>query len=316
MFALSRIAAVAAALVLSSVALAAGVSSQAQGMIEQGRAGEALKLLDDHLGKNPQDADARFTKGLALVRLERNRDAIRVFADLTRDYPQLPEPYNNLAVLYAAQGDYEKARDALEAALATHPSYATAHENLGDIYAALAGAAYNRALLLDESNQLVRRKLALINQLDASAAPAVPAPAAAPAPQPATTPAAPVAQPDAGPGIDDDTRAALLRTVDAWAQAWSKQDLNAYFATYAENFVPEGGLPRSAWETQRRERIAQPKRIRVTIAEPQFKATGAATATVSFRQQYESDTFSDVVAKALDLQLTVGEWKIAREYPR
>lgn len=328
MFALCRIAAVVAALVLSPVALAAGVSSQAQGMIEQGRAGEALKLLDDHLGKNPQDAEARFTRGLALVRLDRNRDAIRVFADLTRDYPQLPEPYNNLAVLYAAQGDYEKARDALEAALATHPSYATAHENLGDIYAALAGAAYNRALLLDEANQVVRRKLALVNQLDASGAtdvaPAAPAatavapsaPAAAPAPQPATTLAAPVAQPGAEPSIDDDTRAALQRTVDAWAQAWSTQDLNAYFATYAESFVPEGGLSRSAWETQRRERISQPKRIRVTIAEPQFKATGAATATVSFRQQYESDTFSDVVAKALDLELTAGGWKIAREYTR
>lgn len=331
MFALSRIAAIAAALVLSPVALAAGVSSQAQGMIEQGRAGEALKLLDEHLGKNPQDAEARFTKGLALVRLDRNRDAIRVFADLTRDYPQLPEPYNNLAVLYAAQGDYEKARDALEAALATHPSYATAHENLGDIYAALAGAAYNRALLLDESNQIVRRKLALINQLDANAAadvapaaapttaaaaPAAPAAAAPPAPQPATTLAAPVAQPGAAPSIDADTQAALQKIVDAWAQAWSKQDLNAYFGAYTEDFVPEGGLSRSAWETQRRERISQPKRIRVTIAEPQFKATGAATATVSFRQEYESDTFSDVVAKALDLKLTPGGWKIAREYSR
>jgi len=65
---------------------------------------------------SPQDAEARFSRGLVLVKLSRTDEAIKVFADLTRDYPQLPEPYNNLAVLYAQKGDYEKARDALEAA--------------------------------------------------------------------------------------------------------------------------------------------------------------------------------------------------------
>jgi tetratricopeptide (TPR) repeat protein len=331
--ALSRVAAIVAALVFSPVLAAAGVSSEAQGMIEQGRAAEALKLLDGHLKDNPQDAEARFIRGLALVRLERTKDAIGVFADLTRDYPQLPEPYNNLAVLYAAQGDYEKARSALEAALATHPSYATAHENLGDIYAALAGAAYNRALVLDESNQVVRRKLALINQLDSSAAasamdaaapqpvpaaaaPAVAAPAATPAPAATAAAETATAAPagGGGPQIDADTGAALQRAVEAWAEAWSSQDLNAYFSAYASDFVPEGGLSRSAWETQRRERISSPQRIRVTIAEPQFSRIDENRARVVFRQSYESDTFTDVVTKALDMQRTAGGWKIVREY--
>src|SRR3569623_631806 len=118
----------------------------------QGQYAQALQKLDQHLAKNPQDAESRFSRGIALTKLNRTSDAMKVFNDLTRDYPQLPEPYNNLAVLYAQQGDYEMARDALEAALATHPSYATAHENLGDIYAALAGASYNRALKLDQGN--------------------------------------------------------------------------------------------------------------------------------------------------------------------
>ncbi|SFF24531.1 Flp pilus assembly protein TadD, contains TPR repeats [Fontimonas thermophila] len=322
-----RIAAIAAALILSPVAFASSVSAQAQTLIEQGRADEALRLLDEHLKNNPQDAEARFAKGLALVRLERNKDAIRVFADLTRDYPQLPEPYNNLAVLYAAQGDYEKARDALEAALATHPSYATAHENLGDIYAALAGAAYNRALMLDESNQVVRRKLALINQLDASA-PAEPPPAATATAASTSTPAAPAAAPVASAGpvpqvaepaeptLDADTRAALQRALDAWAQAWSQQDLDAYFAAYSEQFVPEGGLSRSTWQAQRRERISQPKQIRVTVTDPQFKATGPGRASVVFRQSYASDTFSDTVTKTLDFERTADGWKIVREYTR
>ena len=318
--ALRRIAAL-AALVLAPAAFAAGVASQAQSMIEQGQAAAALQLLDQHLASNPQDAEARFARGLALVRLERNKDAIGVFADLTRDYPQLPEPYNNLAVLYAAQGDYEKARDALQAALATHPSYATAHENLGDIYAALAGAAYSRALQLDESNQMLRRKLALLNQIDASAgdvvaAPATPVPASTPPPAVAAVPAATPAA-AAAPTLDADSRAALQRSVDAWAAAWSAQDLDAYFAAYAEEFTPEGGLSRAAWEAQRRDRISAPAKITVRVADPSFSAGGDAdSARVSFRQEYVSDTFSDVVTKTLDMRRTAGGWKITREYTR
>jgi tetratricopeptide (TPR) repeat protein len=156
----------AAAILLLSPLAGAGVADDARALMGQAKYAEALQLLDGHLSKNPQDAEARFTRGLVLVKLNRGDEAVKVFSALTRDYPQLPEPYNNLAVLYAQQGNYEKARDALEAALATHPSYPTAHENLGDIYAALAGAAYNRALMLDQSNTIVRHKLNLIGQLD------------------------------------------------------------------------------------------------------------------------------------------------------
>jgi tetratricopeptide (TPR) repeat protein len=326
--ALRRIAAV-AALMFAPVTFADGVSAQAQALIEQNQPAQALQLLDGHLARNPQDAEARFTRGLALVRLDRSKDAIKVFADLTRDYPQLPEPYNNLAVLYAAQGDYEKARDALQAALATHPSYATAHENLGDIYAALAGAAYNRALQLDESNQVLRRKLALLNQLDPSAATeivttarAAPAPAAAPPPaQVAVEPAAPAVAPAATPApapaeVPAATQALLRQAIDTWAAAWSSRDLDGYFAAYADSFVPEGGLSRSAWQTQRRERISAPARIKVTVSNLRFSPAGDGRASVSFGQQYESDSFSDSVVKVLDFQQTAGGWKITREYNR
>ena len=159
-------AAVALALGTGSLAVHANAVADAQKMMQRGDYAAALSALDAQLRSNPQDAEARFVRGLALTQLDRVPDAIRAFADLTRDYPQLPEPYNNLAVLYAQEGDYEKARDALEAALATHPSYATAHENLGDIYAALACAAYNRALMLDQGNRGVQQKLSLISQMD------------------------------------------------------------------------------------------------------------------------------------------------------
>lgn len=296
---------------------------EANALLAQGQPDQALKKVEAQLKAHPQDAEARFLRGLILVRLNRGGEAIKVFSDLTRDYPQLPEPYNNLAVLYAQQGDYEKARDALEAALATHPSYATAHENLGDIYAALAGAAYNRALTLDQGNQAIRNKLALIGQLDRSggARPAIVAGGTASA-APATSTPAPLL-PSASSGDDLPTSPAdaattqsAISVVSAWAAAWSSKDLVAYFATYSPSFEPEGGIGRGSWEIQRRERINRAQSISVKALSPEVLRIGPDRVRVTFTQQYESDTFTDKVSKSLELQQAGGSWLIVREYSR
>ncbi len=134
-------------------------------LFKQGQHEQALERINTYLAGKPKDAQARFLKGLILTEQGKTNDAIRTFSELTEDYPELPEPYNNLAVLYAGQGQYDKARVALEMAIRTHPSYATAHENLGDIYAKMASQAYDRALQLDRSNTGTQTKLALIKDL-------------------------------------------------------------------------------------------------------------------------------------------------------
>ncbi|MDE2309738.1 MAG: tetratricopeptide repeat protein [Betaproteobacteria bacterium] len=134
-------------------------------LFKQGQHEQALERVNTYLAGKPKDAQARFLKGLILTEQGKTNDAIRIFSELTEDYPELPEPYNNLAVLYAGQGQYDKARVALEMAIRTHPSYATAHENLGDIYAKMASQAYDRALQLDRSNTGTQTKLALIKDL-------------------------------------------------------------------------------------------------------------------------------------------------------
>ena len=306
-------AAVALALGTGSLAVHANAVADAQKMMQRGDYAAALSALDAQLRSNPQDAEARFVRGLALTQLDRVPDAIRAFADLTRDYPQLPEPYNNLAVLYAQEGDYEKARDALEAALATHPSYATAHENLGDIYAALAGAAYNRALMLDQGNRGVQQKLSLISQMDGAAAPVAPLQPAESQPQPAESQQQPAeSQPSAEAPFDT---APIQSAVNTWAQAWQNQDLPAYFFAYARTFTPEGGLSRSAWETQRRDRISRPETITLRISNLQVQSVpGGAIAT--FTQDYSADTYSDSVTKVLEMVREDGNWKITREFTR
>src|SRR5262249_3855219 len=141
-------------------------------LLKQGQHAKALERVNQYLAQKPADPNARFAKGLILAEQNRTQEAIEIFAALSRDYPDLPEPYNNLAVLYASQGQYEKAREQLEKSIRTHPSYATAYENLGDVYAKLASQAYDKALQFDSSNSTAKNKLSLIRDLMSSARPA------------------------------------------------------------------------------------------------------------------------------------------------
>jgi len=141
-------------------------------LVKAGQATEAMAKLEQFLAVKPKDPQLRFLKGVLLADSKRTADAMAVFTSLNEDYPELPEPYNNLAVLHAGQGDYDKARAALEAAVRGNPNYATAWENLGDVYARLAARAYARALTLDATNAALPPKIAQLRSLFTSNAPA------------------------------------------------------------------------------------------------------------------------------------------------
>lgn len=170
-------------------------------LVRGGQYADALGKADAYLSKHPHDAQMRFLKGVILTEQGKNADAITVFTKLTEDFPELPEPYNNLAVLFAASGQYDKARLALDNAIRTNPSYATAYENLGDVHAKLASQAYDKALQLDSSNAAAKSKLTLLRTLATNNAKvqAVAAVTPAPATPVATAPAAPVTAPVTAP---------------------------------------------------------------------------------------------------------------------
>lgn len=192
-----------ASLSVSALSVRADDVADVQKLLSAGKNAEALQKADQFLASKPRDPMMRFLRGISLSQAGRTTEAITAFTKLTEDFPELPEPFNNLAVLYAQQGQYDKARTALEMAIRTNPSYATAYENLGDVYAKLASQAYSKALQID-TRSAVAPKLAMIrdlfpkerNSIVASAAPAAtPAPVAPPAP----TPVAPAAKPSAAP---------------------------------------------------------------------------------------------------------------------
>jgi len=164
---LASLSAIIVGLVLSaSVSLVNAQSlPDVQRLMKQNQLPQALEKVDQYISSKPKDAQGRFLRGLILTDMGRPAEAITVFTKLTEDFPELPEPYNNLAVLYAQQKQYDKARSALEMAIRTHPSYSIAHENLGDVYAKLASQAYDKALQLDSSNAATQTKLSMIKEL-------------------------------------------------------------------------------------------------------------------------------------------------------
>ena len=313
-------AALLAALLLACAPALADDVQDAAKLLRSGQHQQALERVNKAIAAKPKDAQARFLKGLILAEQGNSKDATEIFLALTKDYPDLPEPYNNLAVIYASQGQYEKARGALEQSIRTHPSYATAYENLGDVYAKLASQAYDKALQIDSANPAAKNKLALVRDLVGGAASAKPVVVAAATPQkePAKEPvvvasAAPAKPAPEKPGAKPGN-AAVIEAVNAWAKAWSARDVDGYLAFYAKDFRTPGGQSRADWEKTRRQRISAPKTIAVTVDAPKVSLAADGQARVTFRQGYRSDLIKvSTTTKTLVLARIDGRWLIQQE---
>lgn len=136
-----------------------------QQLMRAGKLPEALAKTEQYIAERPRDPQLRFLRGVIQTDSGKSAEAIATFNALVQDYPELPEPYNNLAALHAAQNNYDKARTALEMAVRLNPSYTVAHENLGDVYARLASQSYAKALQLDANSAQLPAKLNLIREL-------------------------------------------------------------------------------------------------------------------------------------------------------
>ncbi len=343
-----RVLTLAAALVVTSTH--ADEYTDVSQLVRSGKLTDALIKADQYLAAKPRDPQMRFLKGVIQRDSGKTADAITTFTRLTEDFPELPEPYNNLAVLYAGQSQYDKARTALEMAIRTNPSYSTAHENLGDVYAKLASQAYSKALQLDNDNQAVPPKLALIRELfmpqggkvtkpvvnAPTAAAAVPTPvatkpiatipAAAPAPvtvakpasaaaatsPPATPPATAAPTQNAKPVDATPPNREVESMVKAWATAWSSKDVKGYLGSYGKEFSPPGSQSRSAWEQDRRTKITSKSKIEVKIDHLAVSVNGD-RAVARFRQDYKAGALAVSSRKTLELTKKGERWQIVKE---
>jgi len=319
-----------------------GNIDQAKALLNDGKTSEALTVLEKIIATNT-NPEAEFMYAVSLQTLGRRSDAMEAYARMIQNYPELPEPYNNLAVMHAEDKNFEKAVQMLERAISTNDSYATAYENLGDIYSQQASDAYNDALALNPPNRsTVEVKLNLIDNIllppdrrkpiltAANSSPAISQPItnesannqSGSIQRPSTPP--PVATtvnetsnptPTANPGLDINEMDAIAAAVSNWAKAWSDQDLAGYLSYYADSFQPSNGATRSAWANYRAEKLQSPSFINVAVLGLDITETEAG-AQATFEQSYQSNSFEDRVLKTLDLIKTNQGWKIYRENSR
>jgi Tfp pilus assembly protein PilF len=285
--------------------------------------GTGLALLKT----SPNDDQVLFLTALAFQHNKQPEQALKYYEQLVQHNPDLPEPFNNMALIHIQQGHHDQAVDALIASLKTHPAYATAWKNLSNLYEGLASEAYRKAL--SEENQtdqvLDTIQLAELNDLyslqqkkhkhpEKEIAPVQLAssetePPASNETVVAQEPRLKQPQPsDPSSGQEQ----ILIDTVKNWASAWSNKNFDAYVAAYTQNY--EGGKDsHESWVEHRRSRILRPGYIDVELDNIHIKSSNKERAVIDFEQAFNSPGYRDKVLKRIILILQDNHWKIDQE---
>lgn len=291
-----------------------GDFEQANALYAKGELDLALEKVNALLAQQPKEAQARFLKALILTDQKKISDAVPILIGLTEDYPTLPEPYNNLAVLYALQQRYEEASAMLELVIHFHPDYTTAYENLGDIYAHLARRSYDNALKFDQSNTDISMKAVVIKRLFEfeNGAPSG------------------LKKENLQPHIDKALRAISgaedksaineaaqeqVRTmVNAWAQSWTGKQIEDFLAFYAADFAAPLSDRREEWARMRQLRESNPREGVITVRIVSIKINPAGReAFVIFRQSWLANEQKSENVKTFKLVKYGEKWLIHTE---
>jgi len=255
--------------------------------VQAARSGE--QLLQKHSG----DPDIEFLTAYAYQMSQQSGKAARYYQELIREYPELPEPRNNLAMIYLSNGDYDRASELLVNAINTHRSYATAYENLSNIYTGIASEAYRRAVSESKEPETYANNIELtaltslssINQGSTS---------------------------ESGLTEQSATGVTLVNQLISWAKAWSEKRFDAYIGYYSGDHKLD--LPsHEAWVGYRKKRILKPGYIKIEVSNFQIRAQSENRATIDFEQSFTSLNYSDRVIKRLRLDRINSKWKITDE---
>jgi tetratricopeptide (TPR) repeat protein len=312
------------------------VSARNEPLLKVGRHAGSDKEVKPAQMPEGDSAQLKFVQCVQQAQQDAPKKSIACFQRLIQEYPELPEAYNNIGVLYAGMGMHVEARKWFERGLTQQKAYATLHQNLLNLQSEINRSAYAAALQLDISKNNVQPKLGLLAKITSLPQAAsttdslVTGPATRKPTQPLAAvpesvvvkekavekPALKIAQEPAVPSatpVDSTQQSRVRETVLAWALAWSKKDMPAYLKAYAPSFSPEGNLSRSAWEEQRRLRIMAKKQIHVELSELKISYSNA-KATATFIQSYESGAILTHSRKTLELTEEKGQWVITREF--
>jgi hypothetical protein len=267
-------------------------------LVDQNLFAAAAVTGEKLLKQNPEDTRIMFSTAYAHQMSDQPDRAISIYQQIINNNPSLPEPRNNLAMIYLAQGDYNLASKLLVRAINTHPSYATAYENLSRIYKGIASEAYRRAV--SESNEPVKQSY----NIELSAITSLALVEQDPPPKPKDTEMTTVNVAN--------LETYLIEQVKHWATAWSNKDFSAYSNFYSTQHMPNFKT-HDAWLDYRRKRIVRPGFIKVDISNIRVRAQTKNRAIIDFRQYFDSPNYSDKVVKRLAFNRVGSQWKIIEE---
>ncbi|MDB4042434.1 tetratricopeptide repeat protein [Methylophilaceae bacterium] len=258
----------------------------------------ALVEIDLLLESDSNNHNLLFLRAVTLTKLEQKDLAIKTYISLIEKFPKLPEPYNNLAVLYAEQNKLLEAKQILEKALKTNNSYSIAHINLGDVYTRMASDAYRKAFELDES-PVANNKLQLINELFSYS------------PNMQRNDLVDTAS-KSEIKSKEQKLADLALFVERWKTSWEDKDLETYFSSYSKYFKVKGDINYKDWKRTRTEKIINKKEINIQLTKIKYKFKEGLW-FINMSQAYNSGNYSDKENKTLVIINESGDYKIIEE---
>ena len=265
----------------------------------------AKKIVEQLLDSDKENPQLLFIDGVLLSELGEIDEAINVFVSLTKSHPALPEPYNNLAVLYAQKGNFDLAKTALEKSIKTHPSYATAHVNLGDLYTRMASESYNQALQIDKSNKNAKTKLSLIKKLF-NFQPINKNIVLAEDTEKRTQSLNEIKN------KEDIINEKIFAMIDNWKNAWMSQNFDQYIGYYSNNFKNNKGMDLEKWKQFRKPRVINKPSINIKLENIEI-SKNKNLYSVSFSQIYQSGDIDSTTKKTLLIELIDDQLKIVNE---
>lgn len=258
--------------------------------------------------------------------------AEKIYRQLLKDYPKLPELYNNLAASLIAQGKSKQAIKVLQAGLRSHSGFASLYDNLLDVNASISRQHYMQALVPVKQDNPRLRAMPLSDlgeiyyarqpPVQIATAPVAKGPVLKPKtssvkePEPAATT---LAQAEGELLVDDvppvmDMESQVKAALLSWADAWSHQDVKAYINAYVKDYRPDENTSHAAWLKQRQQRLTRPKWIKIKLEKMEFFILESGKVAVQLQQSYQSNSYRDTGRKELLLQLQDGNWKIEKEH--
>ena len=237
--------------------------------------------------------------------------AHRLFKRLQENYPDEPVILNNLAVIAVHQDQPALAIKLLERAILSHPTLSISYKNLQSLYNYQAAQEYKKALSLD-SLKLTTPKLTLIDTPQPIEDDSTKKASAAELVLAEKTIEKPLVE-EARPQPSNTDKDQIATSLKQWADAWSRQDLDAYFDSYIKDYRPRSGTAHLRWRKLRETRIVNPQFINIRISNLSVKKQDDNNATLTFRQHYQSNLLQSAVIKQLEFYKTEVGWKIKSE---